>query len=235
MSIKAILFDLDGTLLPQNQNIFIGAYFKGLINALSPLGIDAKTMEAAIWKSTGAMVKNDGSKTNEQAFFESFRAICNADMKLFEALALEFYMTGYKALRKYTEPTALAKEAVKLAASGGRAVVLATNPLFPMIAQKTRMEFAGISDADLSFVTSYESDCYAKPNPSYYTSIADRLGVLPEQCLVVGNDEYEDMYAASCAGMRCYLVEDCVIESVEHPWHGDRGSLAELVQKLRDM
>ena len=69
MNIKAVLFDLDGTLLPQDQNVFIGVYFKELIKALSPLGADARELEAAVWQGTGSMIKNDGSKTNEQAFF----------------------------------------------------------------------------------------------------------------------------------------------------------------------
>ncbi len=134
MIIKAILFDLDGTLLPQDQDIFIAEYFKGLIKALAPLGVEEKTLEAAIWKSTGAMIKNDGSMTNERAFFESFRRICDVDMELFEGLASEFYQTDYKKLIKYTSPTPYAKQALELAKAKGRAVVLATNPLFPAIA-----------------------------------------------------------------------------------------------------
>ena len=38
MKIKAVLFDLDGTLLPMDQDVFIKAYFGGLVKALAPHG-----------------------------------------------------------------------------------------------------------------------------------------------------------------------------------------------------
>lgn len=37
---KAVLFDLDGTLLPMDQDQFTGAYFKGIAAHLVPCGYD---------------------------------------------------------------------------------------------------------------------------------------------------------------------------------------------------
>ena len=37
MSIKVVLFDLDGTLLPMDQEVFVKAYFTGLAKALDIL------------------------------------------------------------------------------------------------------------------------------------------------------------------------------------------------------
>ena len=154
-------------------------------------------------------------------------------MERFSDLADSFYSTNYKKLAKYTAPTPLASQAVEYTRRGGRAVVLATNPLFPAIAQNTRIEIAGLSPDDFDFVTSYENEMYSKPNPKYYLSIAERLGVEPCECLMIGNDEGEDMYAASSVGMNCYLVEDCLIPSEKYKWQGERGSLAELVEALK--
>ena len=235
MSIKAILFDLDGTLLPLDQNEFIAAYFKGLIRALASLGIDPRTLETAVWQGTHAMIKNDGRKTNEQAFFDFFASSCPTDMERFRALADNYYRTEYKELASLTQPTPLAREAVELASQGGRHVVLATNPLFPEEAQHTRIRFAGLEPEAFVFVTTYESDSYAKPNPKYYLSICERLGVSPEECLMIGNDEREDMYAASSVGMSCYLIDDCALRSEEHPWTGEHGSFGELVEKLKSL
>ena len=38
--IKAVLFDLDGTLLPMDEEIFIKDYFEGLTKKISPHGYD---------------------------------------------------------------------------------------------------------------------------------------------------------------------------------------------------
>ncbi len=235
MSIKAVLFDLDGTLLPLDQDVFIKNYFKGLIGALLPLGRDPRELESAVWNGTYAMVKNDGKKNNEAAFFDHLASVYPVDIELFRALAEHYYATDYQKLITLTSPTPLAKEAVSYARNSGRKVVLATNPLFPEIAQHTRIRFAGLSPEDFDFVTTYESDSFAKPNPQYYLSICARLGVSPEECLMVGNDESEDMHAASSVGMHCYLIDDCAIRSEKHPWTGEHGSFARLVEKLENM
>jgi FMN phosphatase YigB (HAD superfamily) len=72
MKIKAVLFDLDGTLLPMDQDTFIKAYLGGLVGLLSPHGYKAEDVASALWASTRAMMKNDGSMTNENRFWQSF-------------------------------------------------------------------------------------------------------------------------------------------------------------------
>jgi len=47
----AILFDLDGTLLPMDQDVFIGTYFASLAKKLSTVGYEPKQFVDAIWKS----------------------------------------------------------------------------------------------------------------------------------------------------------------------------------------
>ena len=52
MAITTVLFDLDGTLLPMDQEIFVRAYLGGLCKKLAPLGYDPKPLSGAIWKGT---------------------------------------------------------------------------------------------------------------------------------------------------------------------------------------
>ncbi|MBR2432393.1 MAG: HAD family hydrolase, partial [Clostridia bacterium] len=75
MEIKAVLFDLDGTLLPMDQEVFVKSYFGRLAKKLAPHGYDPAKLVDGIWKGTAAMVKNDGTKNNEQAFLDTFTAI----------------------------------------------------------------------------------------------------------------------------------------------------------------
>ena len=59
--IDTILFDLDGTLLPMDQDAFTEYYFKLLAGKMAPLGYEPKQLIAAVWDGTKAMVKNDGT------------------------------------------------------------------------------------------------------------------------------------------------------------------------------
>ena len=58
MKLKAVLFDLDGTLLPMNQDEFIGAYFKELAKVACNETVTPETLKNMIWASTKAMVTN---------------------------------------------------------------------------------------------------------------------------------------------------------------------------------
>ena len=49
MAIKAVLFDLDGTLLPMDMNAFMKIYFGGLSKALAPYGYEPKSLIDAVW------------------------------------------------------------------------------------------------------------------------------------------------------------------------------------------
>ena len=72
MSIKAVLFDLDGTLLPMDQEEFVKAYFGLLAKRLAPLGYESGRLYQVLWKGVAAMVQNDGSCVNEEVFWKVF-------------------------------------------------------------------------------------------------------------------------------------------------------------------
>ena len=62
--ITAVFFDLDGTLLPMDQEVFVKAYLAGMARKLAPHGYDPEKLTKAVWKGTGAMTINDGTQKN---------------------------------------------------------------------------------------------------------------------------------------------------------------------------
>ena len=60
MAITTVLFDLDGTLLPMDQEIFVKTYFSLLAKKLAPHGYEPEALINAVWAGTRAMVKNTG-------------------------------------------------------------------------------------------------------------------------------------------------------------------------------
>ena len=234
MRYQAILFDLDGTLLPMDQAHFTKSYFRELSHVLEPLGISPERLIPAVWAGTRDMVCNDGRRTNESVFWARFCAETHERLAVFKPACDKFYSREFHRCKLYTRENPLARQAVQLARACADHVVLATNPLFPLAGQLTRMSWVGLEAKDFDLITSYESDSFCKPNPLYYQSICERLGVMPRQCLMIGNDENEDMYAASRVGMHAYLIRDCLLPSQEHPWTGPGGSFADLCQLLQE-
>lgn len=232
---KAILFDMDGTLLPMDMKEFTSGYFKFLWKALQKYNISFEELVPAIWESTGKMVENDGSRLNSDIFWEHFATKFEGPMDEIRRDCDAFYGNEFKGARIFTQDNPLAVQAVKLAHEKAQIVALATNPLFPMAGQVTRMEWVGLKPDDFDLVTSYETDIFCKPNPNYYLHTCETLGVNPQECLMIGNDEYEDMFACSQVGMDAFLVTDTMIASREHPWNGPRGSFEDLIKMLENL
>ena len=210
MSINAILFDLDGTLLPMDQDLFMKYYFGELAKKLVPLGYNKDTLVGNVWAGTNAMVMNDGSKTNEDAFWDTFCALvgkdCRVDMQVFDS----FYRNEFIAAKNACQPTVKAKEIIDFIKADRKRLILATNPLFPFVATENRINWAGLSTEDFELITTYENSSYCKPNPKYYIEILEKTGLAPEECLMVGNNAEEDMIAETL-GMKVFLLTDCLI------------------------
>lgn len=210
MKITTILFDLDGTLLPMDQDTFIKAYFGGLAKKLVPHGYESESLFKAIWDGTIAMVKNTGEKNNEAVFWDVFSSRYGEKAKQDICYFDEFYANDFCHVQKACGYNPKAAGMIKAVKDKGFRVVLATNPLFPSTATEQRITWAGLKPSDFELFTTYENSNYCKPNPDYYTDIMKKLGVTPEECLMVGNDVGEDMIADKL-GAKVFLLTDCLI------------------------
>ena len=234
--IKTVLFDMDGTLLPMDTKAFEKLYFKGLATKLAPFGYEPSKLIDGVWAGTVAMIRNDGSVTNSDAFWKTFSGIFGEraynDIPTFD----EFYRTDFAIAKNACGFNEKAVEIVKGLNKCGVKVVLATNPLFPLVAQASRISWAGLCENDFELITHYENSHYCKPNIGYYEEIVAKLGLNPAECLMVGNDVNEDMIAEKL-GMKVFLVTDCLINTDNkdisvYP-HGNFDDLERYLQTLK--
>ncbi len=233
--IKVILFDLDGTLLPMEQDTFAKAYFGGLAKKAAPYGYDAEELIKTIWAGTGAMIKNNGENTNEAVFWNLFAAKYGAAALKDNIIFDEFYENEFERIKDVCGYNPQAEKCIDEIKKMGYRTALATNPIFPEIATKARIHWAGLKAEDFELCTTYENSCYCKPNPDYYKSILKALKVSPEECLMVGNDVEEDMIAQA-VGMKVFLITDCIInksgKDISQYPNGSFEDLTEFLKKL---
>ena len=142
MSIKAVLFDLDGTLLPMDLQVFVKGYFSALTKAMAERGFDAKRFSKALLAGVDAMMKNDGSDTNENVFWNVFELVYGEEARSREPLFNEFYEGDFQKLSSLCGMMEDAAEAVRAVKAMGLRVILATNPVFPPIATESRIRWA---------------------------------------------------------------------------------------------
>ena len=230
----AILFDLDGTLLPMDNDLFIKTYLGLLVKKMAPRGYDKDLLVASLWKGTGAMIKNDGSKTNAEVFWSYFAKVFGdriySDIADFD----QFYENEFHAASSVTFPTDLAQIAVDLAREHADKVILATNPFFPAVAVRSRLSWAKVAPESFDLITTYENSSFCKPNPAYYTEIAGKMQIDPKRSLMIGNNAEEDIRASRAAGMDTFLLTDCLIVEGEIP-DGPQGSFTDLISFLKEL
>ena len=97
-----------------------------------------------------------------------------------------FYAEEFDRVKDSVGENPLAAGAVRGLREKGYSVILATNPLFPAVAVKTRLSWIGLAPEDFLEITSYEEYSFCKPNPAYFGQILERTGKRPEKCLMVG-------------------------------------------------
>lgn len=233
MRVDTVLIDLDGTLIPMEQQAFIDAYFSDLARFMAGYGYtDAPALLGALMRGVKAMIQNDGGATNRERFWAVFCEALGEGVRAVEPALEGFYGGAFDAVRRVLDPAAAGRDVRALLAllrgENRRTVYLATNPLFPPVAVETRLRWIGLTPADFDGITTYDNSRYCKPNPAYYTEILERLGRPPETALMIGNNPSDDMSALK-AGLSGYLVTDYL----ENEYNMDiapfrRGSFAEL-------
>lgn len=233
MSIKAVLFDLDGTLLPMDQDVFLKSYLESLSKKLAPAGYDPKALVSAIWQGTGAMINNNGDTTNETAFWNEFSELFGKDSVKDIPIFEDFYRNEFQNVRDVCGYTPESAKLVHELKEEGIRVALATNPIFPEIATVSRVRWAGLDIDEFELYTTYENSIHCKPNPEYYRDILRQMKLDAEEALMVGNDVSDDM-SAEKLGMKVFLLTDCLINRAQtdiskYP----RGSFEQLREYIR--
>ncbi|MDD5919872.1 MAG: HAD family hydrolase, partial [Oscillospiraceae bacterium] len=208
---NTVLFDLDGTLLPMDQEAFIRLYFGALTQKFAPHGFEPEKLIQGLWAGMKAMQQNNGVQTNEEVFWRAFTALTGEKAADHRADFDAFYQNEFSVAKKATACHPLAARCVRLLREKGYRVALATNPLFPQAATWARIEWAGLSPSDFALITTYENSRHCKPNPDYYRKdVLEKLRVMPEDCLMVGNDVKEDLFAEA-RGMQVILLNETPI------------------------
>lgn len=235
MSFSTVLFDLDGTLLPMDLDLFLQKYFSSAAEKLAPHGYDPGEFISALWKGSLAMLKNNGSRTNDKAFWEVMNGIYGeVRAKRAEEILEDFYRNDFDFLRIYCGFDPAAAQTVRKLKALGYRVALATNPLFPHMATESRISWTGLSPDEFELYTTFENSTFSKPSTGYYLEVAEKLDVDPKACLMVGNDTSDDLEAQK-AGMDVFILTNNLINKKNIDLtaipHGDFSDLLDYIER----
>ncbi|MCZ7668431.1 MAG: HAD family hydrolase [Chloroflexi bacterium] len=177
--IKAVLLDLDDTLVGNHMDTFMPRYF-ALLSRYAEVYLPPDQFVRVLLTSSQAMIMDsDPALTNREVFWQTFEAQTGLAPAVMEPFFDTFYREQFSALAAVTQFRETAVSLVNFVQQQGYKVVIATNPMFPRQAVLERLRWAGLPADEFNFdlITSYENMHSTKPNRFYYQEILQRIGV----------------------------------------------------------
>jgi len=237
--IRALMLDLDDTLLVNDWHTFFPPYLAMLSAHMRPI-MPATRLTAALSAGNDAMFRADGSQgTLAEVFMARFLPLAGIELDRASAAFGAFYRNGFDKLQAYTAQDPAASDLVSLARGLGLKLAIATQPVFPLEAVQARLRWAGVPDEThhYDYIATFDTQRACKPSAVYFADILQRLAVTPGEALMVGDSASSDM-AAGRLGIRTFYVERGRSSDVNGEPIGDvacdaRGSLADLVAMVR--
>ncbi len=202
-----LLLDLDDTLLYNDMDTFVPAYLQALSGFMAQHSPPEHFTQALLTATQGMFQNTQPNRTLKETFDQVFYPALHLEEQALRAHIETFYQQVFPDLKRLTRPRAGVAALMQHIQARGWRVVIATNPIFPRIAIRERLAWAGITANSLP-ITSYEEYHFTKPHPAYYAEILGRLGWPDAPILMVGNDPDLDILPAAQAGLPTWYVTE---------------------------
>jgi FMN phosphatase YigB (HAD superfamily) len=204
--LRAVLLDLDNTMVLYDEPGFYHRYFSTVCTRFTDMFEPAEFQERVI-RATMALRQNRGELNNRHFFMNVFaKGHPGREEEIWQRF-MSFYRTEYPNIQVEKKVPEALHHTINQLQHDGLKLVVASNPIFPVIALEERMSWAGIDKVRFDLLTHIENMSYVKPRVEYYLQISEIIGEAPEDCLMVGNDPVNDMVAGG-ADMKTFLTTD---------------------------
>ena len=204
--LKAVFIDLDNTIALFDELVFFERFFQLLYKKFDDL-FTYDDLQNRVVMATIALSSNNGEKNNRDCFLGSVVAGHGMGQKEFWQRSMAFYKNEFDLARPEVKKPYMLHTVLEELKQMGLRLVIASNPIYPRIAFEKRLAWVGVDPHYFELITHMENMNFVKPDTAYYQQICSILDVLPEHCLMVGNDPGNDMAAAGI-NIKTYLTTD---------------------------
>jgi FMN phosphatase YigB (HAD superfamily) len=208
--IKAVLLDLDDTLIETHTDQYFPAYLDSLSRS-GPLLLAGQHADQAILQTYMDVLNvPDSTSRLMERYLPKLAARVDSTPNDLAGFFQEYYREHYRELRPWIRPRLKTKSLLDTLFQRGYSVVIATNPGLPESATTQRMDWGGIPAQVYPFalITTLENMHFGKPHPEYFEEIMLQLRLDPGEAIMVGNDWQQDIRSARAAGLCTYWLTE---------------------------
>jgi FMN phosphatase YigB (HAD superfamily) len=240
MELKAILFDLDNTLLKYHggSDLFLEKVLASLFNYIAQF-VSQEKLAPALEKAWEKLDVNDGAKiTNAEIYFQSLSDDLGLEPSELKNIFENYYFEVFADLATLTTPMPGARSAVEWAFNHGLQVVIATGIHALKSVHEQRLEWAGVpsSEYEYGLITSMSNMHASKPYVAYYKEILDYIGKEPNNCVMIGDMWEDDIVPATSIGIYGYWFTESDVKPPQDIefliGYGDLGDFLEYLRSL---
>lgn len=186
MIIIYVFLDYDGTLSKTNDKEFSDIYFKHLSKFLD---VDYYMLKKEIINVIKEIIKNtDIIKSNYEKFLFLMNDKFGYNEKQWEKIFFNFYNEEFIKIKEKIVPNI---KLIEYFLSSNHKLIFASNPLFPEIAVKKRIEMIKMKPEDFFYISTMENSNFTKPHKSYFDDILFKNNLNPMQCVMIGDTDYD--------------------------------------------
>jgi putative hydrolase of the HAD superfamily len=216
MPLKAVLFDMDETLVDWSQRegdrvevrrLHLQKLYDYLAEAgheLPDMDVFGQTYASILstrWRSIDPLAEKTPRYTDilREILHHIELPVDTLDFPHLQTLVVGLLQTGVRAF-------ADARAVLETIRAAGVRTGLLTNAPYPMFIREAELEalnLHGLLDVRLTA----EDVGYQKPNPAAFLSLLQKLGATPDEAVFVGDDLKDDVSGAQRAGMRAVWVK----------------------------
>ncbi len=225
-----VLFDLDDTLLQTHGAAFLPYYFKALGETFSFLAPEEKIIQQVRFAVKKMIENQDPGRILKDVFAEHFYKPLGTTENACKTLLKDFYNVEYPKLERLVSRKPAAKPLIEWCHSQNIQSAITTDPLFPAMATRHRINWAGLDPQDFVFFTTFDDFHFTKPHLAYYAEALGRLGWPEAPVVMVGDNFNHDIQPMEAFGYSRFWV-DPDIHDPGQP-HGPLSDVQPFLKKL---
>jgi FMN phosphatase YigB (HAD superfamily) len=207
MMIRAVLVDLDDTLI-HNPDADFAAAFLNLADAFLAPRLKLQNVQAALRYAIQQLTEERLLiENNLQLVCQTLAEAAGQPFKTVQAALDAFYTEDYPQLCPLVAPIADSQTLINTLIEQQITVVIAANPIHPLAGINQRLAWGKVDASRAALITDASTMHFAKPDPAYYAEIIARVGVEPDEALMVGDHPIEDIQAAEAVGLRTLKID----------------------------